>query len=86
VLGLFSASHNDQTHSLAILQPFIRKHRNKVTGYIELEEVSKERYELCFIDSIIRAVHILPPTPKNNHFVVQDLLDGDSYLHFININ
>jgi len=86
VLGLFSVSHHNQTHGLVILQPFIRKHRNKVTGYIELEEVSKGRYEFGFIDSIIRAVHILPPTPKNNQFVVQDLVDGDMYLRFINMN
>lgn len=85
MLGLFSISHNDQTHSLAILQPFIRKHRNKITGYIELE-VSEGKYELCFIDSIVRAVHILPPTPKNDRFVVQDLLDGDTYLRFIHMN
>jgi len=85
-LGLFSASCHNKTHSLVILQPFIQKHRNKVNGYIELEEVSKEQYELCFIDSIIRAVHVLPPTPKNNRFVVQDLVDGDAYLRFININ
>lgn len=85
VLGLFSVSHCDKTHGLAILQPFIRKHRNKVTGYIELEEVPKRQYELCFIDSIIRAVHILPPTSKNNRFVVQDLVDGDAYLRFINM-
>lgn len=88
VLGLFSASfyHSNQTHSLAILQPFKRKPRNKVTGYIELEEVPVEQFEFCFIDSIVHAVHILPPTPKNNRFIVQDLVDGDAYLHFINMN
>lgn len=86
MLGLFSASHCDQTHGLAVLQPFNRKRRNKVTGYIELEEVSEGQYELCFTDSIIRAVHILPPTPRNSHFIVQDLVDGDAYLRFINLN
>ena len=88
VLGLFSASpyHSDQTHDLAILQPFNQKHRNKVTGYIELEEISVEQYELCFINSIIRAVHILPPTSKNKRFIVQDLVDGDAYLRFISMN
>jgi len=76
----------DQTHGLAILRPFVWKHRNKVTGYIELEEVSEGRYEFCFIDSIIRAAHILPPTPTNNRFTVQDLVDGDAYIRFINMN
>ena len=86
VLGLFSASHCNQTHGLVILRPFIRKHRNKITGYIELEGASEGQYELGFTDSIIRAVHILPPTPTNNRFVVQDLVDGDAYLRFISMN
>ena len=86
VLGLFSVTHHDKTYSLGILQPFTQKHRNKITGHIELVEISQERYELCFVNSIIRAVHILPPTPKNNHFVVQDLVDGDAYLRFISMN
>ena len=85
VLGLFSVSLHDQTYGLAILRPFIRRHRNKVTGYIEVSEVSEGRYEFCFTNSIIRAVHILPPTPTNNQFVVQDLVDGDAYLRFINM-
>ena len=85
MLGLFSASHHDQTHGLAILQPFTRKHRNKVTGYIELE-ASEGQYELGFTDSIIRAVHVLPPTTTNSRFIVQDLVDGDAYLRFINMN
>ena len=86
VLGLFSVSLSNRTYGLAILQPFIRKHRNKLTGYIELEEVSEGRYEFGFIDCIIRAVHILPPTPQNNRFIVHDLVDGDSYLRFISMN
>lgn len=85
VLGLFSVSLCGQTHNLAVLLPFIQKPRNKVTGYIELEEVSKERYEFGFVESFIRAVHIIPPTPQNHQFVVQDLMDGDTYLRFISM-
>ena len=86
VLSLFSASHCNQTHDLVILRPFTRKHRNKVTGYIELEEALEGQYEVGFTDSIIRAVHILPPTPTNSRFIVQDLVDGDAYLRFISMN
>jgi hypothetical protein len=86
VLGLFSASLYDKTHSLAILRPFIRKNRNKLTGFIELEEEGQEKYEFCFVDSFIRAVHIIPPTPTSNRSTVQDLVDGDSYLRFIGMN
>lgn len=86
VLGLFSLSHHDQTQSLAILRPFTRRHRNKLTGFIELEEGGQEQYEFCFIDSFIRAVHILPPTSTNKRSTVQDLVDGDAYLRFIDMN
>lgn len=85
VLGLFSLSLCGQTHDLAILQPFIQRHRNKVTGYIELEESSGEKYEFCFVESIIHAVHIIPPTLTNSWFVVQDLVDGDTYLCLISM-
>jgi hypothetical protein len=84
VLSLFSVSYFEKTYSLAILQPFTRKPRNKLTGFIELEQ-AKGKYEFCFIDSIIRPVHILPPTPINKKFSVQDLVDGDSYLRFIDM-
>ena len=84
VLGLFSISlYNGQPHNLAILQPFIQKHRNKITGYIELEEVSVDHYEICFVNSIIRAVHIFPPPQNSSRFILQDLVDGDIYLRFI---
>jgi len=85
VLGLFSVLLSGQTYNLAILRPFIRKRRNKVTGYIELEEVSGGGYEYCFAESIICAVDIIPPTPNNGQFVVQDLVDGDAYLRFISM-
>ena len=67
---------------MAIVKPFAQKPRNKITGYIELE--AKDGYfKFCFIESIIRTVHILPPTPHNYRFVVQDLTDGDIYLRLL---
>jgi len=79
VHGLFSVHVDNTTFALAIVKAFTRKPRNKITGYIELEEV-EGKLEFCFIESIIRTVHILPPTPHNHRFVVQDLTDGDIYL------
>ena len=84
VLGLFSVSHHNQIHSLAILRPFVRKYRNKLTGFLQLEEM-QEQYEFCFINSFIRAVHILPPSHVNKWSILQDLVDGDAYLRFISI-
>ena len=85
VLGLFSVSYHAQCYRLGILRPFIKKHRNKLTGFIELEE-GQGQYEFCFIDSLIRAVHIIPPTLTNKRSTVQDLVDGDAYLRFISMN
>ena len=85
VLSLFSVSWNNQIHGLALLRPFTRKHRNELTRFIELEEVSEEQFEFCFVDSFIHAVHILPQTPANNLSTVQDLVDGDTYLYFISM-
>ena len=76
---LFSVCVNNTTFGVAIVRPFTRKPWNKITGYIELEK-QKGDFEFCFIESIIRTVHILPPTPHNNRYVVQDLTDGDIYL------
>ena len=81
VHSLFSVCVDDTTFGVAIVKPFTRKPRNKTTGYIELEAAKEGNFEFCFIESTIRTVHILPPTPHNPLFVVQDLTDGDVYLH-----
>ena len=80
VHGLFSICIDNMTFGVAIVKPFTRKPRNKITSYIELEEAKEGYFEFCFIESIIRTVHILPPTPHNSLFVVQDLTDGDIFL------
>ena len=79
VHGLFSVCIDNTTFGVAIIKSFTRKPRNKITGYIELE-VKEGVFDFCFVESIIRTVHILPPTPHNHRFVVQDLTDGDMYL------
>ena len=73
-------------YGLSILSPFTQKHRNKLTGFIELEEAAEGEYEFCFIDSLILTVNILPPTPTNKQSIVQDLVDGDTYLRLITMN
>lgn len=80
VRHLFSVCVENTTFGVVIVKPFTRKPRNKITGYIELEEAKEGGLEFCFLESIIRSVHILPPTPHNHRFVVQDLTDGDIYL------
>ena len=67
-----------QTVELAIASVYTSVGRNKVTDYIELKRSSTP--DIVFIDSIVRACHILPPTATNPRYTVQDLLDGDMYL------
>ena len=83
VHGLFSVCVDGTTFGVAIVKPFARRPRNKTTGYIELDE--GQNPEFCFVESIIRTVHIIPPTPHNHRFVVQDLTDGDIYLRLFHL-
>ena len=83
VCSLFSVCIDSTTFQVAIVKPLTRKPRNKITGYIELEEAKEGYFEFCFIESIIRTVHIIPPTPHNHWFVAQDLTDGDIYLRLL---
>lgn len=85
VCALFSVAIDSKAFGVAIIKPFTRKPRNKLTGYIELEGPKEGYFEFCLLESIIRTVHILPPTPHNHRFVVQDLTDGDIYLRLVHL-
>ena len=78
---MFSIHLADHTFRIIIGRTYKKKGRNKVTGYIELEGASEGNFNFYFLESVIRAVHILPPTSSNQHrYIVQDLYDGDMYL------
>lgn len=53
VYGFFSVSIGGTTFGVAIVKPFTRKPRNKITGYIELGEAKAGKFEFCFIKSLI---------------------------------
>jgi len=53
VRGLFSVCVDNTIFEVAIVKPFTRKPRNKITGYIELEEAKEGHFEFCFVKSII---------------------------------
>jgi len=42
-------------------------------------------FDLCFVESVVRVAHILPPTRYTTRSVVQDLYDGDMYLRLLHI-
>lgn len=80
VCAIFMISIAHVWHRLALVRTYEQKRRNKVTGYIELIAPKDGNFDLCFIDSIVRIAHILPPTRHTACSVVQDLYDGDMYL------
>ena len=72
-------------HRLAVVRIFEQKQRNKVTGHIELVAPKDGNFDLCFVESIVRIAHILPPTCYTTRSIVQDLYDGDMYLRLHHI-
>jgi len=72
-------------HRLAVVRIYKQKQRNKVTGHIELVAPSDGCFELCFVESVVRIAHILPPTSYTTRSIVQDLYDGDMYLRLHHI-
>jgi hypothetical protein len=83
--SVFTVLIADTWYHLGIAKIYRKKGRSKVTGYIELEIVPGGKYDIIFLDTIIRSAHILPPTPKNPRFIVQDLYDADSYLRLLHV-
>ena len=80
VCAIFMISIEHEWYRLAVVRIYKRKRRNKITGHIELVAPKDGCFELCFVESVIRVAHILPPTDHTAHSVVQDLYDGDMYL------
>ena len=72
-------------HRLAVVRIYEQKRRNKVTGHIELVAAKDGCFNLCFIESVVRIAHILPPTSHTARSVVQDLYDSDMYLRLHHI-
>lgn len=85
VCAIFMVLIGHEWHRLAVLRVYERKRRNKTTGHIELVAPKDGCFDLCFVESIIRIAHILPPTCHTTHPVVQDLYDGDMYLRLHHI-
>ena len=80
---MFSLCLPQQTFRILVARTYKKRSRNKVTGYIELDGPPDKSFEFYFLESVVRSVHILPPTSSNSRYVVQDLYDGDMYLRLI---
>ena len=80
---MFTIRLAGRTFRIIVARTFKKQGRNKTTGYIELDRPPDGSFDLCFLDSVIRSIHILPPTDANNRYVIQDLYDSDMYLRLI---
>ena len=80
---MFIISLAGRVFRIIVGRTFKKRGRNKVTGYIELDGASEGSFDFYFLESVIRSVHILPPTSINRRYVVQDLYDGDMYLRLM---
>ena len=80
---MFTLCLAEQTFQILIARTYKKRGRNKVTGYIELNAPPDGMFDFYFLESMIRSVHILPPTSSNSRYIIQDLYNGDVYLHLI---
>ena len=80
---MFSICLAEQTFRIVVARTYKKWGRNKVTGYIELDGPPDGSFDFYFLESVIRSVHILPPTDSNDRYVVQDLYDGNMYPRLI---
>lgn len=80
---MFSICLDEKTFQILVARTYKKRGRNKITGYIELDGAPDGSFDFYFLQSVIRSVHILPPTSTNSRYTVQDLYDGDMYLRLI---
>jgi hypothetical protein len=82
---MFTISLAEQVFWIIVAQMYKKWGRNNITGYIELEGPPDGSFDLYFLASIVRSVHILLLKNGNTRYVIQDLYDGDMYLHLIKL-
>jgi hypothetical protein len=79
--GFFTVSLHPAVHQVALIRQYQYVGRHASSNYIQLER--DDDFDFIFADTIIRAVHILPPSTYNPFFTVQDLTSPDMYLRLL---
>ena len=80
---MFSLRLVGRVFRILVARTYKKRSRNKITGYIELSGPPDKCFNFYFLESVVRSVHILPPTSSSSSYIVQDLYDGDMYLRLI---
>ncbi|KEP45810.1 hypothetical protein V565_239550 [Rhizoctonia solani 123E] len=82
---LFVLKFQGQEYRIAYIQRFYtRPQRNKLTGYIELQ--NRNEYAFIFVDSIMRSCVVLTPDAQSSRSVVSDLNDSDMYFRLLQMS
>lgn len=83
VYAMFTLRFCGSELPIALVRIFRSIGRNKLTNYPELKDMGN--VDFIFLDAIVRAAHVIPPTTDNPHFTVQDLADSDMYLRLLSL-
>jgi len=78
IYGFFSVRLSSMTYRIALTYRYRFVGQHPSSEYIELQDGGD--FGFVFVDTIIRAVHILPPSTYNHRYTVQDLQSPDMHL------
>jgi hypothetical protein len=83
ILACFTILLSSVTYRIALAHRYRLVGRHESSDYIQL--VDDGDIDFIFVDSIIRSIHILPPSTYNPHFTVQDLRSPDIHLRLLSV-
>jgi hypothetical protein len=78
ILALFTLHTLTIDLCVALICRYHSVGRHSSSDYIQLQDVNQ--IDFIFVDSIVRAVHILPPSTYNPFLTVQDISSPDIHL------
>ena len=78
ILALFTLRTLTTDLRVALIRRYHSVGRHSSSDYLQLQDVNQ--IDFIFADSIVRAVHILPPSTYNPFLTVQDLSSPDIHL------
>lgn len=84
IYALYKVSIHPKVYQVALVRHYHFIGRHSSSDYIQLEDKSDTGF--IFVETIVRAVHILSPSTYNHFFTVQDLTSPDAYLRLLDLS
>lgn len=84
IYGCFVVRSPTSSWQVALVHRYSYLGRHRHSGYIQLAD--KGAVEFIFTDTIIRMVHIVPPSTYNPLYTVQDIQTPDVFLRLQNLH